>query len=191
MYTTFTKPLLLIIFCCFAFIVGAQTVAPADSAKPVVSNVAESFTNYLKNKKGSVSLVDSLFATQTLLEIEKNNYLRTALVHRRNTFDWQYRSGIIIFYMVMFIVFVGLIISGLHFYKSLNPPKKRKAAVEEVAEVQSELEVSLTGGIKLRSSLIGLMILVISLAFMYLYLIYVYPVDELLQDKNVTNVIQG
>lgn len=163
-----------------------QTNFKDTIAQRTQSKFEEGFANFLNKNKNKVSLYDSLINTQLLLEIEKNNYLRSAIIHRRSTFDWQYKSGIIIFYMVIFIVLTGLIISGMHFYKSLKIPSKKQ---NQAAAEQSELEFSLSGGIKLKSSLIGIIILITSLAFLYLYLIYVYPVDELLLDNNVTKAV--
>jgi hypothetical protein len=42
----------------------------------------------------------------------------------------------------------------------------------------TELEIS-KSGVKVSSPILGVIILVISLAFFYLYLVYVYPIEEI------------
>jgi hypothetical protein len=103
--------------------------------------------------------------------------------HRRKVFDWQHTSSIIIFWVVILIVVIGLFFSGMQFYISLKREKERIKKPAETSEHQesvTEFEASLQG-IKVSSSVIGIIILVISLAFFYLYLVHVYPVSEVKQ----------
>jgi len=90
------------------------------------------------------------------------------LNHRRKVLNWQYHSSIIIFFVVILIVLTGLILSYLHF--------KRSLVTNENAE--TELEIS-KSGLKVRSSIIGIIILVISIAFFYLYLTHIYKIEEI------------
>ncbi|HSC52512.1 MAG TPA: hypothetical protein VLC98_02760 [Phnomibacter sp.] len=80
---------------------------------------------------------------------------------------WQTTSSRIIFAVVLLIVFTGLVFSGIQFYHSAKSKFNTPA---------SELEMSVKG-LKLHSSVLGLMILAMSVAFFYLYLHYVYPVS--------------
>jgi hypothetical protein len=86
-------------------------------------------------------------------------------------FRWQFYSSIVLFTVVNLLVLIGIFFSWLQFRRDLSTPGS------EAAETQ--LAVS-TEGIKIQSSILGVIILVISLAFFYLYLVYVYPIQEIL-----------
>lgn len=93
--------------------------------------------------------------------------LKEGLAHRKKVFQWQYVSSIIIFYVVIGIVAVGLYFSWMQFH----------AKPDGDVGVTS-IEASKTG-VKLSSPVLGVIILVLSLAFFYLYLVHVYPISEL------------
>ncbi|NIM17988.1 MAG: hypothetical protein GTO45_38835 [Candidatus Aminicenantes bacterium] len=105
--------------------------------------------------------------------------------HRREVLDWQHTSSIIIFWVVVIIVFVGLIFSGVQFYISMMQ-EKRKLKEDKIENsetgkndlTKTEIEASLKG-IKVNSSVLGVIILIISLLFLYLYLVHVYPIKEI------------
>ena len=111
------------------------------------------------------------------------DYEAYSYLHARRTFDFQYWSGEVIFWAVLLIVFTGLVFSGVQFYVGLrhplpahlsgriDPPGPDNQAV-------SEFEATLKG-IKLKSSVVGLIILAMSMVFFYLYLKYVYPISNI------------
>ena len=111
-------------------------------------------------------------------------YQISGFEHRKKVFAWQLFSSRIIFFSVLVLVFVGICFSGIQFYKSILPSGKKETL--EPAEssqtggspVSSEVEFSVKG-IKVTSPVLGVIILVISLAFFYLYLVYVYPIQEI------------
>ena len=125
--------------------------------------------------------------------VEFYAYQSSNLEHRSKTFAWQLFASKIIFIIVMIIVLSGLVLSYLHFYKSLSPagvlPLKQVSPTDDTVQTEqmkqnlpvNEIEISLTG-IKINSSIIGLIILVISIAFLYMYLIYVFPIKEVTID---------
>lgn len=96
-------------------------------------------------------------------------YKITEFKRANNVLAWQSTSGRIIFWVVLFIVFVGLVFSGIQFFAAAKSNFKMPA---------TELEFS-AKGFRLHSSILGVIILVISVAFFYLYLHYVYPVSLL------------
>jgi uncharacterized protein (UPF0333 family) len=109
---------------------------------------------------------------------EYNNW---ALEDRKKVFDSQHLAGKIIFGVVLLLVLTGVLFSGIQFYiatKQVN----RKRRVSKTAEAQESeflpttLKASLTG-IEVSSSIIGVIILMISFLFFYLYLRYVYPIN--------------
>ncbi|MFN8355444.1 MAG: hypothetical protein U0Y10_13390 [Spirosomataceae bacterium] len=93
-----------------------------------------------------------------------------AYKHIQRTYEWNYTSTLIIFWTVILLVISGLIFSAVQFYKSVVEARRNKQAPET-----STIEASLQG-IKVTSSVLGVIILVISMLFFYLYLAHVYPV---------------
>jgi len=99
------------------------------------------------------------------------------LTHRRRVFEWQHQSSRIIFVSVLFLVFTGVGFSGIQFYRSLRESVGSvPGGAADEARV-SHIELS-TGGLKISSPVLGVIILGLSLAFFYLYLVYVYPIAE-------------
>ena len=113
------------------------------------------------------------------------DYQTYSYVHAKRTFDFQYWSGEIIFWGVLIIVFTGLVFSGVQFYMGLRHPlqghsRGKTTALTPADSTASEFEASVTG-IKLKSSVVGLIILAMSMVFFYLYLKYVYPITNISQ----------
>lgn len=90
------------------------------------------------------------------------------LDHRLAVFRWQHRSSQIIFFVVIGVVAIGLYFSWMQFH----------ATRPGAAPVITQLELS-QSGLKVSSPVLGVIILVLSLAFFYLYLTHVYPISEL------------
>ncbi len=95
------------------------------------------------------------------------DYRTQGFEHRSKVFSWQHISTIIIFGMVMLIVFVGLYFSWMQFRTVSNLNDMKESTVEFGK-----------AGIKVTSPVLGVIILALSLAFFYLYLIHVYPVFD-------------
>ncbi len=115
----------------------------------------------------------------------KYAYQAFSFAHAQRTFEFQYRSGRIIFWVILLIVFAGLAFSAVQFYVGLHHPleSRAKADGKEAAPTEeciSEFEATLQG-IKLKSSVLGLIILAMSMVFFYLYLKYVYPITNIAQ----------
>jgi uncharacterized membrane protein YhaH (DUF805 family) len=115
----------------------------------------------------------------------KYEYQAFSFAHAQRTFDFQYRSGRVIFWVVLLIVFAGLAFSAVQFYVGLHHPLDSRAKTDgkEAAageDCVSEFEATLQG-VKLKSSVLGLIILAMSMVFFYLYLKYVYPISNITQ----------
>ncbi|TFL18533.1 hypothetical protein [Jannaschia formosa] len=95
------------------------------------------------------------------------DYHVEALDHRMAVFRWQYRSSMAIFAVVVLIVLIGLYFSWMQFHAS---DRGRDMG-------SSSLEAS-SGGLKVSSPVLGVIILALSLGFFYLYLVHVYPIFE-------------
>jgi hypothetical protein len=116
---------------------------------------------------------------------EYYRYRTTGFRHRRATFEWQLLSSKIIFTAVILLVFTGIYFAGVQFHATLRRPPPRVAT--EAAADAAEPTVAGLGGtidagpgsIKVSSPVLGVIILTLSLAFFYLYLVYVYPIQEI------------
>lgn len=90
------------------------------------------------------------------------------LDHRTAVFAWQHLSSQIIFFVVIGVVGIGLYFSWMQFH----------ATKPGAAPLVTEMELS-QSGLKVSSPVLGVIILVLSLAFFYLYLTHVYPISEI------------
>lgn len=101
-------------------------------------------------------------------------YYNAGLDQRLKVFKWQHLTTQVIFFVVNALVIIGIYFSWVQFKKDLEMAKEKKGSNEK----EHHIELS-TSGIKVSSSVLGVIILVISLAFFYLYLVYVYPIKEI------------
>jgi nitrate reductase gamma subunit len=99
------------------------------------------------------------------------SYKASGLRYRSRVFEWQLFSSRIIFTTVILLVTSGIVFAAIQFRAGLKRPR---AAASDVA---TEIDLS-TSSVKVSSPVLGVIILVISLAFFYLYLVYVYPISE-------------
>ena len=88
-----------------------------------------------------------------------------ALKHNREVLEFQLFSSKILFVIVLTVIGMGLLFSAFQFWKKDSPDEKG-----------TSLEIGMSG-VKISSDILGLLILVISLAFFYIYLNNVYPVN--------------
>jgi heme/copper-type cytochrome/quinol oxidase subunit 2 len=93
--------------------------------------------------------------------------------HRQKVFAWQIISSEVIFYVVLLIVFVGIYFAAIQFHVGLRRESRKEAKEPAVTELDASVK-----GVKISSPVLGVIILGLSLAFFYLYLIYVYPISE-------------
>jgi len=105
------------------------------------------------------------------------DYQTSGFEHRRRVFDWQLLSARLIFVTVLLLVAIGMVFAAIQFQVGL----RRRAAAPDEKPVDSvtQIELAMTS-VKVASPVLGVVILVISLAFFYLYLVYVYPIEEIL-----------
>lgn len=99
-------------------------------------------------------------------------YRASGLRHRARVFEWQLLSSRIIFATVLGLVASGIVFAAVQFGIGL------RLASSGVKETATEIDLSTTS-VKVSSPVLGVIILVISLVFFYLYLVYVYPINEI------------
>ncbi len=86
------------------------------------------------------------------------------LKHKREVFTWQHNTGYVIFIFVLLLVVSGVVFSAMQFIAQNKQPSS-----------ESKLKID-KNGIEVSSSVIGIIILAISLGFFYLYLHFVYTI---------------
>lgn len=101
-----------------------------------------------------------------------STYYSWALKNRQNIITRQQTTGSIIFILVIVLVLSGLTFSAIQFYIAL------KSAKRKVSLPDTSLKASLSG-VEVSSSVLGVIILTISIVFFYLYLNKVYPLVSL------------
>ncbi|NOU49872.1 hypothetical protein HG263_04895 [Pseudoalteromonas sp. JBTF-M23] len=114
--------------------------------------------------------------------------------HRTSVFYFQFIQTIFIFFMVMVLVLGGFYLAFLQFkldreiaLKSIERKQDADTIAdnsqqEEGTQQSNSVEISMTG-IKLNSSVIGLIILAMSFAFFYLYIKDVYTIELFKEPK--------
>jgi len=116
----------------------------------------------------------------------REEYTVFAWKNRQDAFAWQSVSTKVIFWIVILVVLFGLYLSSMQFNLAHKTPLTKtvqtknghadKGNPNDHIEA-STIEVS-TSGVKITSSVIGLVILVLSIVFFFLYLKFVYPINE-------------
>jgi hypothetical protein len=169
---------LLLLFLLGGFGLAGSAPAQDEPAKPGLDRI-EQLKELDKDSSGSLAPTiiqpellgpDGATTLQAALKAYYQ-YRITGYEHRQHVFEWQLLSSRIIFVVVIFLVLIGVYFSWLQFSSSL------KGAGGEIKETTFEAS---TAGLKISSPILGVIILAISLAFFYLYLVYIYPISELL-----------
>lgn len=113
------------------------------------------------------------------LEAKKKQYQYIIKIMELNieAFDAQRRSSYAILFLVVVVVISGISFSGFQLWKSVS-----------VAGVQTSNELELSASkVRITSSVVGIIVLTISLAFLYIYTIQVYQI-RILPPTNFPNV---
>jgi hypothetical protein len=105
---------------------------------------------------------------------------------RRSTLIEQQVEGRIILWMVVGITLSGVALAGLQLVAAYQLARTGHGDLSSPQEITLE-----QNKISLKSSVTGLMILVISFAFFMVYIVWVYTVKELKQDPPETKIISN
>lgn len=112
-------------------------------------------------------IMDSLSIEISKLKLQKMQF---GITHEEDVYTWQLYSSKWIFIIVIFIVIIGIIFSAIQFVDSIRKSKEISNSITD-----TEITASLTE-VKIKSSLIGLLILIVSILFLFLYLHFIYPI---------------
>jgi hypothetical protein len=104
------------------------------------------------------------------------------MAHRQNAYKWQEHASTVVLILVVLVVVSGVAFSGYQLYKSVNIPKAMPTGAAPTPEVHSEGNLATDfrvsqQGIQITSSVVGIVVLAISLAFLYLFIANVYPIN--------------
>lgn len=118
-----------------------------------------------------------LEAMQRYYEYRANGY-----EYRSRVFEWQLLSSRTIFVVVLTLVGAGMYFAAVQFRMAMRAAGSAAvtagpAVAEPGMTLATQLELS-TKGVVVNSSVMGVIILALSLAFFYLYLVYVYPIEN-------------
>ncbi len=102
-------------------------------------------------------------------------YRSEGLQHRRAVFVWQLFSAKLIFVIVLILVASGVIFAAIQFRRGIHDGAGSPGSRDDLS---TEMEIS-SKGIKINSPVLGVIILTLSLAFFYLYLVHVYPIENI------------
>jgi large-conductance mechanosensitive channel len=133
-----------------------------------------------KAYKDALSSFYSAIALENQSAKEIHEYNKWVFENRKSIFEWQQFSGKVIFCVVNFLVLTGVAFSGIQFFIAMRQLTKRKRIskttnVEENEILPTTLKASISG-IEVSSSILGVIVLIVSFLFFYLYLVYVYPI---------------
>jgi hypothetical protein len=118
-----------------------------------------------------------------------DDYQIFLLQRARDAYEWQQIASWFVLFLVTFVVVAGVLFAGYQLYWSLQPfPKHARGAAATGAKsgaggsgtgpeatAASDFSVG-AQGIRITSSTVGVVVLTISLVFLYLFIIHVYPI---------------
>ncbi|MGZ3864571.1 MAG: hypothetical protein ACXVPN_15410 [Bacteroidia bacterium] len=149
----------------------------------------ENDTLFPKEKQDSIQLYNYYqYREYARAKIKKNEFVIYSQDYNIKSFDWQLTSEKILFVVVILISLCGIVFSGIQFYNSMlvhryyfrmkkdnikTPKKEKPDELNATTDTQITIGVD---GLEIKSSIIGVIILVISIVFFYLYLHFVYPI---------------
>jgi hypothetical protein len=103
-------------------------------------------------------------------------YTRDGFVHRMNVFQKQYWLSFGIFLVAVALVFLGMYFAWVQFSLSMQSRAKPDSS-GATDDLNTQLSLSMSE-VKVNSPVLGVIILIISLAFFYMYLVFVFPVHD-------------
>lgn len=147
---------------------AAEETSPGDRSDTTV------FKAYQRSQVAYYLAIEKKHLNSKAINDSVSSYYRWALQNRRQIISRQQFTGNIIFIMVVVLVLSGLLFSAIQFYIAIKSLKKRSS----LANTSTSFKASLSG-IEVSSSVLGVIVLTISVVFFYLYLSKVYPLVSL------------
>lgn len=114
-------------------------------------------------------------------DIEYIDYQMWALKHTRSIFFWQHVMTQVISLVVLAMVLAGFYFASVQF--QIAKTHTLSAKQETIHEMKLSLQ-----GFSVKTSALGVVILVASMAFFFLYIRYVYPIQPLSSGPDAAKV---
>jgi hypothetical protein len=158
----------------------------ADTSAPQIGPAATESTTAMPETPGSVVLTDAVTRQKYLTAMQRYyEYRADGYAYRSRVFEWQLLSSRAIFIVVLLMVAAGMYFAAVQFQTAMVAARRVAAAeavaggpaAGEPAGLATRFEVS-AKGLVVNSSVLGVIILTLSIAFFYLYLVYVYPIQN-------------
>lgn len=147
----------------------ASAVLPDAPSTPVVRHSLDDFNPAIPEEPRLA--YDMELETQRAYEGALRAYYayrQRGYEQRLEAFAWQAFSSRVIFFVVLVLVFSGIGFAAIQFTAGM-----RVRGGAETLDTEFAVDVK---GLRVRSPVLGVVVLAISLAFFYLYLVYVYPI---------------
>lgn len=107
-------------------------------------------------------------------------YYKKGYLQRYEVIRFQNLSTKLILFVVISLVILGMFFAWYQFRIAMNAVKARIKSGDTSSYSAEVQEISIgESGVVARSSYLGVIILIVSLAFFYLYLVFVYPIQEI------------
>jgi hypothetical protein len=158
----------------------------SDAAGPQPGSTATEHTTAMPAAPDSVVLSDPVTRQKYLTAMQRYyDYRADGYAYRSRVFEWQLLSSRAIFIVVLLMVAAGMYFAAVQFQTAMVAAR-RVAAAESVAgtppagepaSLATRFEIT-AKGLVVNSSVLGVIILTLSIAFFYLYLVYVYPIQN-------------
>ena len=161
----------------FLLVVSFNCAAQMPSYDKIKKTLVFEDSNKLKGRD-TIAGSEQAALIPDSFEVERFKF---AIEQNKKVYAWQNLSSVIIFFVVILIVLTGLYLSFRQFMlaEKMLTSKTKMQTVEKGGETVEIMNASLEfskDGVKINTAVIGLVILIISLSFLFLYLKYVYPV---------------
>ncbi|SEO10942.1 hypothetical protein SAMN05192574_105337 [Mucilaginibacter gossypiicola] len=147
------------------------TPAASSALDPSDSTVSKAFQ---ASQVSYYAAIEKRNLNNKIINDSVRSYYLWALQNRKLIISRQQCTGNLIFILVVTLVLSGLIFSGIQFYIALKSLKKRSGGANTATSFKASLS-----GIEVSSSVLGVIVLTISIVFFYLYLSRVYPLVSL------------
>jgi hypothetical protein len=155
--------------------------APEDLESPRASAADKATITAMPATPSDVVLADSATKQSYLNAMTRYyEYRANGYAYRSRVFEWQLLSSRLIFAVVLALVCAGLYFAWVQFRAAMLAASRPATAPDSAGQgvtLATQLEMS-AKGIVVNSSVMGVIILALSLGFFYLYLVYVYPITD-------------
>ena len=188
------KVLITLITFYVSFLIPSNTLAINNGIR---GNKLDLIYSISSNKKSNINSSNNDVDVQTItrnatdkveeevknLEAEKYNHDIWKLQYERKIFEYQHISSIVLLCVSLMVLICGLYFSYMQFKDRTGHIDTNKAIQNSLKDLDNDEESKTSlkigmAGIEISSSIIGLLILCVSLAFFYLYIANIYPVVD-------------